>query len=385
MGGYNKKITYKQFRNKNEIARNSSIELLKIIAIIFVVLSHSIPADAIYSSAININYGLNFQIFVLQNIVNLGQIANCIFLVCSAWFLVDSKKAKGEKVATLFGDVFFEGIVTMIIAYIVGYRFSIKYTIKQLIPVIYDDAIWFVSCYILLYIVHPFLNIIIDKLDNRKLCSLAACLFVMYCCIFFVLNNAGFYYSNIIGFITIYFITAYVKRSGLYKKFMNKKSSIILIILCLLFQIAINLLSSYITAKTGKMLYYRWNAFINPLFILIALGSIGITLNKNYNNKIINYFSSLSLLIFIYHCNATMRNKMRFDFFQYILKNYSYTNLISWCFVFFIIILSYAVIASIIYKGVFKKYMDKISIEIYRKINIIWNKIINIINSKATS
>ena len=269
----------------------------------------------------------------------------------------------------------------MIVGYILGYRFSVKYTIKHITPVIFGFT-WFISCYILLYAVHPFLNIVIDKLDNRKLCSLALCLFVMYCCIYFVLRNDGFYYSNIIGFITIYFITAYVKRSGLYKKFMRKKFSIMLIILCLICQMVINILSSYITIKTGKGLYTRWNKFINPLFILIALGSLGVALNKNFNNRIINYFSSLSLLIFIYHFDGVMRNNIRFDFFQYILDNYSYTNLLGWCFVFFAIILSYAVIASIIYKSVFKKYMDKISIAIYGKISTIWNKIIDIINNE---
>ncbi len=333
-----------------------------------------------YSSAINIDYGTNFQMFVIQIMHNLGQIANCIFLVCSSWFLIDSKKAKGEKIATLFGDVFFEGIVTMGVAYIAGYRFSTLDTIKQLTPIIFGNS-WFISCYILLYAIHPVLNIVMDKLDNKKLCSLTACLFVMYCCIYFVLKNNGFYYSKIIGFITIYFITAYIKRSGFYKKFMNKKISIRLIILCLVCQMAINILSSYITVKTGKGLYSRWNQFINPLFILIALGSVGIALNKNFNNRIINYFSSLSLLIFIYHYNGVMTNYIRFDFFQYILDNYSYTNLLGWCFVFFVIILSYAVIASIIYKSVFKKYMDKISIVIYGKISTIWNKIIDSINN----
>ena len=126
-------------------------------------------------------------------------------------------------------------------------------------------------------------------------------------------------------------------------------------------------------------MYTRWNAFNNPLFILIALGCVGIALNKNFNNKIINYFSSLSLLVFVYHCNGIMYDHMRFDIFKYILDNFSYNNLLGWCFVYFIVILSYAVIASIIYKSLFKKYMDKISIAIYKKINVIWNKMINFI------
>ena len=52
---------------QNKISRNSSIELLKIIAIIFIVLSHSIPNGDIieYSSTMGINFGYSIQIMIL--------------------------------------------------------------------------------------------------------------------------------------------------------------------------------------------------------------------------------------------------------------------------------------------------------------------------------
>ena len=343
-------------------------------------LSHAIPDGDIdkYNSAININLGTNFQVFIIQIMHNLGQIGNDIFLVCSCWFLLDSKKTKGEKIATLIGDAFFVSVVSLIIFWFIGYRLPIIYTIKQFIPIL-NGSNWFLSCYILLYAIHPFLNMVIDKLDKRKLCSLSACLFVMYCCIYFVLRNTGFYYSNIIGFITVYFITAYVKKSKIAKKMMNIKFSKKLIFVCLICQIVVNILSSYITAKTGKDLYLRWNEFNNPLFLFIAFGSIEIALNKNFSNKIINYISSLSLLVYITHTNRIMRDYVRFDIFQHILDNYSYSNLLGWCFVFFGFLLVYGFTFAIVYKGLFKKYIDKVSIEIYRKVSFWWNKVINLI------
>ncbi len=210
--------------NEKKIMRNSSIELIKIIAIIFIVLSHSMPNGDInkHSSAIDINLGTNFQMSSIQLMHNLGEIGNAIFLICACWFLLDSKKTNGEKIATLIGDAFFVSVVSLIIFSIMGYKFPLNYLYKQFIPVMSGNS-WFLSAYILLYAIHPLLNMIIEMLDKKRLCSISVCLFIMYSCIYLVLANKGFYYSRIIGFVTIYFITAFVKKADYIKSWKKRK------------------------------------------------------------------------------------------------------------------------------------------------------------------
>ena len=357
--------------------RQSGIELLKIIAIIFILLSHSMPdGDAgLHSSAIDINLGMNLQVFIIQILHNFGQIGNDIFIVCSCWFLIDSVEVRGEKIATLFGDAFFVSVFSLVIFSIIGYRFPTLYFIRQFIPVINGNS-WFLPCYILLYAIHPLLNIIISELNKKQLCSFSACLFVMYCCIYFVLHNDGFFYSEIIGFITIYYITAYVKKYLIWN-IRNTKTSSILIILSVVCMVGVNIFSNYVTMKTGKGLYSRWNDFINPQFLIMAFGGLGIALNGKFSNRIINYISSLSLLIYITHTNRIVRDYVRFDFFQYVLDNYTYSNLLGWCFVFFGIFLIYSVIFALVYKKLFKNNIAKGSIIVYKMLSSMWNKIIN--------
>lgn len=315
------------------------------------------------------------QAFIIQILYNLGQIGNDIFIVCSCWFLVDSVEAKGEKIATLCGDAFFVSVFSLVIFSIVGYRFPTRYFIQQFIPVMNGNT-WFLSCYILLYAIHPLLNIIISKLNKKQLCSFSTCLFVMYCCIYFVMQNAGFFYSKIIGFITIYYITAYVKKYLIWN-IRNTKTSLILIISSVVCMVGINIFSNYVTMKTGEGLFNRWNSFINPLFLAMAFGGLGIALNGKFSNKIINYISSLSLLIYISHANSIMYNCVRFDFFQFVLENYTYSNLLGWCFVYFGILLIYGVIFALVYKKLLKNNIDKVSIIVYKIASSMWNKIIN--------
>lgn len=369
--------TRNQLQNKN--SRNSSMELLKIIAIIFIVLSHSMPDGDVntYNSAIDIELGCNIQIIIIQIMHNLGQIGNDIFLVCSCWFLLDDNSVKGEKIARLFGDAFFVSVVSLIIFTLAGYQFPVKYFIEQFIPILSGNS-WFLSCYILLYAVHPFLNIVINKLSKRQLCSMSTCLFIMYCCIYFVLRNIGFYYSQIIGFITIYFVTAYLKK---YLIKLIKNNSLLLVIVCAICMFAVNLMSNYIVIKTGVGLYSRWNTFNNPLFLIIAFGTLGIALKRNFTNKVVNYISGLSLLIYITHTNRIIRDYVRFDFFQFILENYTYSNLLGWCFVYFVVSLVYGIVFSLIYKFLFEKVMNKISMVVYRFTSVIWNKTMNVISN----
>lgn len=73
------------------IKRNSSIELLKIVAVFLIVLSHSLPVNNseaewyinIKSATSNVSY-ISMLFFSYC-----GQIGNEIFFICSAWFLVD--------------------------------------------------------------------------------------------------------------------------------------------------------------------------------------------------------------------------------------------------------------------------------------------------------
>ena len=82
-------------------ARNSSIELLKLISMFVIVITHSLPkyGDLAAPYVIDINttvVGLQYTFVYL--IMDLGYIGLSIFTICSAYFLVDSKKLSREKI-----------------------------------------------------------------------------------------------------------------------------------------------------------------------------------------------------------------------------------------------------------------------------------------------
>lgn len=83
--------------------RNSSIELLKIIALFFIVLCHSLPLYKLEGNIeltgyLNLRQGTsNVQQLLLIIFSHLGQIGNALFIVPSAYFLLDKNEVKKIK------------------------------------------------------------------------------------------------------------------------------------------------------------------------------------------------------------------------------------------------------------------------------------------------
>jgi len=96
--------------NRNQ--RNSCVELMKLIGIFLIVLTHVIQTlekeNVIYDGiGWSFGYGLtttDVKTIILYVFRQLGQIGNAIFFTCSAWYFVDKTKNKKEKVAQLFAN-----------------------------------------------------------------------------------------------------------------------------------------------------------------------------------------------------------------------------------------------------------------------------------------
>lgn len=181
------------------VGRNSSIESLKILAVIMIVLSHSgfytIDAhpDQQYLFIVDMEKSTSdVQIFLHQLFRNMGQIGNAIFIICSSWFLIDDKAIKVNKILHVIGDCFLISISAVLLFCLLGYDFSAKILLKQFMPVTFANS-WFVTCYLILYAIHPMLNIILDKVSQTQLLRFNLSFFVLYNVMSFTMKKSLFF------------------------------------------------------------------------------------------------------------------------------------------------------------------------------------------------
>lgn len=358
--------------------RNSSIELLRIIAIILIIFSHAVPYGNFnnYVGFIDLNnVSTDINNLILVFFRHVGNIGNCIFIICSSYFLLDSKKVNKKKILRLVIDSFIISVTIFALILIFGnYNMSLKEIIKSFFPITFNVN-WFLTCYILFYMIHPFINNAIEKLDKRKLLMTNIILLVLYS-ILNTIKSDLFYYNSLIGFVVIYFAIAYMKKyMNNFSK--NKKMNIIVcclaIIALIISIIVINFAGLRIGMLSNKLLIM--NSFTNPLIILISFTLFNIFKQKEFYNNAINYLSSLSLLIYLIHANQFLGGYLKGNYFDYVYYNFGYNNIIIFVVILALIYLLGSVLLSALYKCLINNVLEKLINKLYLFIKFIYSKV----------
>lgn len=206
--------------------RQSNIELLRILAIIGVIVLHynnpGVGGGMSFARQGSVNY---YILYILQAVFDCG--VN-LFILISGYFLCRTKKVSLWKPIELTVQVmlFSEGVY---LAQVIAKQsaFSVKTMFTSMIP-----ANYFLILYCAVYILAPFINALIDRLNDRNLRTLVVIgivLFSVYPTIVDVLgeidgeeiiglSTIGKYGSqwgySLVNFLLMYLIGAYLFRSN---------------------------------------------------------------------------------------------------------------------------------------------------------------------------
>ncbi len=364
----------------NKKTRESGIELLKIICMIMIVLSHSIPkygAQMYPASHINLlQPTYDIQTLVISFFNYLGQMANGPFIICTAYFLLDSHTVKGKKVWNMILDTFLFSVGFLAVGILLNVPLTKAEILRQFMPLT-NEFNWFIGCYVLLYLIHPFLNTIIEKMAQKQLLSANLVALFLYSGIGFLLENK-YHYTVFVGFVIYYFVAAYIK------KYMSKFSEnvklnvwlLILSVVCIIIQIVLtNHLGFHMDVLKNQMC--RWCKFINPFIILFAITSFNIFKGMKFQNKLINTVASVSLLVYIIHENYIFFTYGKPVFFDYVYRTYGYDYITLWCLFFTVICFVGSLLIALVYKFTLQKLVEKISGVIARRGKSIADKVLD--------
>ena len=358
-------------------SRNSAIELLKIISIILIVFSHSVPFYGIGNEVWYIDGNItttDIQLIIIKFIRIFGQIGNVIFIACSSYFLIESNKIKANKILKIIINSWIISVIYLIICFILKYEVSIIECIKQLFPIIFKNN-WFIGCYLLLYLFHPFLNIIIQTVSKQTLFYINIFFVMIYGIIYFILHN-DIYYTELLGFIIIYFLVAFSKKymhefnSNIKLNKIIVTATIILHIFSILFT---NYIGLFITSLANKT--EHWNSLVNPLYIIFSICIINICNSKTVINKKINYISSLSIFVYLISENCLFKGKFFPKLFEYIYNNFNYDYKLLIIFIVGLVSVFVFYTISIIYKETIAKKIELFSSKIEQNMTYVFKRI----------
>lgn len=358
--------------------RQSGIELLKIIGMVLIVIAHVqgsvIAAGRNWDCVQSMNTATeNWQYVILMMFGYFGCLGNNIFLISSAWFLCGSgRKRSNKKMLNMVLDVWIISVMYLLLFVVLGEKITIKDAIKSFFPTILNNN-WYITGYLLLYAVFPYLNRMIERMTQRELLTFNIAGFCLYYGISFV--KRSFFVNEFILFIVMYFFIAYIK-TYMNTFFAGKKVNYTLLLLGGGMTAGITLLTNFVGLKIeyiGTHIGY-WVSMSNPFLLMIAVALFQIFRQKTFVNTAVNIVSGLSLYVYIIHENLLMRTIFRPRVFYYIYTRAGYQYIVLWVLGFAALLFIGSAMAAFVFKCTVHRLSERITQKIYGKIVPVYDR-----------
>lgn len=203
---------------KNSI-RNSNIELLRIIAMFFIVAGHFIAqsGDIVYSFCVND--------YILIFLGSASRIAVNVFLIVGVWYMVDSKFS-AERILKLYIQVITYSVpITIIMLLLNRENVSVKDFARGFLP-FWGRGLWFASAYITLMLFKPFLDKILDW-GKKELGIFVGLMFLFISFVSTLPDVQEGYVVDSVWFLVVYLFVGYKKKYPFHIKTPNRLNALL--------------------------------------------------------------------------------------------------------------------------------------------------------------
>lgn len=273
--------------------RNSSIELLRIIAMLMILGLH-VNFMAIGQPGMQEIVSSPSQSFIRLIAEYTCIVGVNIFVLISGWFGINYKP-KGI-VQFLFQSLFFSLII--FIPFAIAGDIEVNRLNIMSSFLLYKNAYWFVWAYLVLYIMSPILNAFVEKSDRHTLKRFLVLFFVIQT-IVSIFTNVGFYKAGYgpLSFIGLYLLSRYYRQ---YKDNKGKYLYLFIFVLCALLNTLISLFAGFMGIGYGTIISICM-MYTNPLNIIGALSLLLFFTKLDFKSKTVNYVATSCFSVYLLH------------------------------------------------------------------------------------
>lgn len=288
--------------------RNSNIELLRILAMFFIVWHHCgyINSEALGDS-------LTYNTSIIKISYFLGKLGVNIFFLITGYFLCKGKFNK-KKLFSIIATTEFYGLIVVLIS-IFSDKINLGNSYIFYFPIV-SSMFWFATDYIIIYLLSPYFNILIENLSKEKFKKFLITVLVIWCVIPNAFGIIGGTIGQIFEFtqlgwgIILYFLGAYFNIHGI-KILKKQKNSIIILICCIVLIILEIVLFTIFKEPLKSIQLIDMNHYINNanniLLLVPAVALFNIFVNMKYrSNAYINIIASTMFGVYLLHSNIVM-------------------------------------------------------------------------------
>lgn len=284
--------------------RNTNVEIVRVLAMFLIFMHHMT-----YHGGASNWASSEFVEFIFRLLFNGGKVGITTFAFISGYYLIDSRFSY-KKIFKLIIEMFIFSIGFFVMDLIMAPR-TIDFWefLKQIMPVTYETW-WFMSAYLVLYFLSPYLNKLLKSINKREYIILLVVLFYIYCFSPTFLSSAPTY-SNLMWFIFLYALAGFIR---LYPLPSLKKLNFIYLLISVITYVGATVMTTFITETQFHAKFPISYVDMNSLAMLIVSVSIVMfAINaKPIYSKVVNYMCIGVMEVYLIHENPYFR-KVLFD------------------------------------------------------------------------
>lgn len=285
--------------------RRIGLDLLRILSMMGIVALHLFGIGGIIE---NVDV-MSYKNFIVLFIYIILYFSVDIFGILSGYLNYKKKEIKYSRIIELiFITILYSVLISVILWVFNLYDFRTLPRIEKinsLFPVLINRY-WYITCYVFVFFMMPYLNHLIETLSQKKLKNLLLVGFILLSIIPNIFFQVDFFRTNAgysaIWLVYCYIVGGYLGKYGLSEKI--KKNRIWLLLGCILGAYVLNLAIRIGTYKIyGTVLHSTWFIdYVSP-FNLIASGLIVSLFSdiKKKSNKFVILVSSSAFAVYIIH------------------------------------------------------------------------------------
>ena len=292
--------------------RNYGIDLLRIFSMFLVAIVHTLGHGGVLGAAAPGSANAYAALFLKAVAICA---VNCFAIITG--FVMCEAKPRISKALQLWAQVAFYAICITALCYVlfpgeVGY----VAVFNAFLPVSRGQY-WFITAYMGMYLLMPFLNIAVQKLEKKTYAGMLVMFFVAFSLLPTVFNSNMFYLNG--GYSTIWLCLMYLVGAYLRKFDSLKKASRSKLFLSFGICVSLTFLSKVVLAWVGKTVLGRtlpedmFYQYVSPTVVLSAVFLVGVFSKISLGDvtkKVVGFFAPAALGVYLIHDHILVRMRL---------------------------------------------------------------------------
>lgn len=296
--------------------RNSNLELYRIIVMLLIVAHHYVNSGLM---SVMKEEPLHIQSIFLYLFGMWGKTGINCFVMITGYFMCKSHISL-RKFMKLLLEVYFYNVVITGIFLLTGYaRPSFSTVFYALVP-IQSFGVNFVACFVVFYLLIPFLNLLIQTMNSKLHLRLILLCLLVYCMIGTIPKiTLGVNYVS--WFVVLYFIASYIRLYGFPIKISNRNWGWLTLLSILISMASVVFMAWLSTVFVNKNIPVFWFVADSNHIMALVTALCSFMFFKDLNirySKVINLIGASTFGVLLIHANSDI---MRQWLWQDILNN----------------------------------------------------------------